>query len=352
MKILVINSGSSSIKYRLYEMPQEELLLKGSLDCIGEKGSQVRDHYEGLKIILKKIPSVDVIGHRVVHGGEEFTKPTIISEYVMDRINAYSALAPLHNPPNLMGIRACKELLKGIKQVAVFDTAFHQTLPPQAYMYGLPYDFYKKYKIRKYGFHGTSHQYVAEQAASILKKPLRELNLITCHLGNGCSMSAVRRGKCVDTTMGFTPLEGLLMGTRAGDIDAAVVIYLENKLKLSPNAVDRILNKESGIKGVSGISNDMRKINSYAAKGNLRAKLAREIFIYRIRKYLGAYAVVLKTINAVIFTAGIGENQKDIRRDVMKGLFDCFKHKPRILVIPTNEELMIARQAYSIIAKH
>jgi len=295
------------------------------------------------------MPAVDAVGHRVVHGGEEFTKPTMISGPVLARISAYSALAPLHNPPNLMGIKACKKLLKGVKQVAVFDTAFHQTLPAHAYMYGLPYNFYKKYKIRKYGFHGTSHQYVSEQAAGILKKPLSKLNLIVCHLGNGCSMSAVRYGKCVDTTMGFTPLEGLLMGTRTGDIDAAVVVYLQNRLKLSPFEVDRILNKESGIKGVSGISNDMRKINFCAAKGDPRAKLARDIFVYRIRKYLGAYLAVLKKLDAVIFTAGIGENQKDIRRDATKGLFDCLKAKPRILVIPTNEELMIARQVYSTI---
>lgn len=352
MKILVINSGSSSIKYRLYEMPKAKLLLKGAIDKIGEKGSLVKDHYSGLKKILEEVSCVDAIGHRVVHGGEDFTKPTIINDRVIKNIKAYETLAPLHNPPNLMGIKACKELLPGVPQVAVFDTAFHQTLPDYAYMYGLPFDFYKKHKIRKYGFHGTSHQYVVLQASSLLKKQLSRLKLITCHLGNGCSMSAVKFGKCIDTTMGFTPLEGLLMGTRTGDIDAAVVIYLQNKLKLTPNQVDVILNKESGLKGVSGISNDMRKVNESAVRGNLRAALARKIFVYRIRKYIGAYLSVLNGADAVIFTAGIGENQSDIRRDITKGLFDYLKKKPKILVIPTNEELMIARQTFAAIGKN
>ncbi|MDP8260677.1 MAG: acetate kinase [Candidatus Gygaella obscura] len=351
MKILVINSGSSSIKYRLYDMPKERLFLKGMIDKIGEGSSCVKNHHEGFRKILKKIDGVDAVGHRVVHGAEEFQKPIVIKDNIIKRLKKYNILAPLHNPANLSGVIACKKLLKNIAQVAVFDTSFHQSIPDYAYIYGLPFSFYKKHKIRRYGFHGTSHHYVAEEASKLLKKPLNKLNLITCHLGNGCSMAAVKKGKCIDTTMGFTPQEGLLMGTRAGDMDTAILIYLMEKLHLGIEQINRIINKESGLKGISGVSNDMRKIEQAIAKGNKRAKLAREIFIYRIKKYIGAYSAIMGGVNAVIFTAGIGENQIRLRGDIIKGLFDYLKHKPKVMVISTNEELMIARQTYKAIKK-
>ncbi len=351
MKILVINSGSSSIKYRLYDMPEEKLFLKGMIDKIAEKGSSVKNHHEGFKLILDKINGVDAVGHRVVHGAEEFQKPTLIDDSIIRRLKKYNILAPLHNPANLSGIVACKNLLKNICQAAVFDTSFHHSLPDYAYTYGLPFSFYKKYKIRRYGFHGTSHHYVAQESAKLLKRPLTALKIVTCHLGNGCSMAAVKKGKCIDTTMGFTPQEGLLMGTRAGDMDTAVIVYLVEKLNKSIEEVNRIINKDSGLKGISGVSNDMRKIEDAIKKGNKRARLARDIFIYRIRKYIGSYAAIMGGIDAVVFTAGIGENQVQLRSDVTKGLFDYLKNKPKVMVVPTNEELMIARQTYGLIKK-
>ncbi|MCM8795676.1 MAG: acetate kinase [Candidatus Omnitrophica bacterium] len=346
MQILVINCGSSSIKYRLFRMPEEFVILKGLIEHIGEKGSKIKDHYCGLKIIFKKINGVDAIGHRVVHGAEKFKQPVLINNSVIKGIRACCRIAPLHNPANLAGILACKKLLPDIKQVAVFDTAFHQTLPEYAYIYGLPYEYYRRWGIRKYGFHGTSHEYIAYEAARILKKPLTKLKIITCHLGNGCSITAINRGKSIDTSMGFTPLEGLVMGTRCGDIDPAVVTYIMQKKKLDISQIDDILNKESGLKGISGLSNDMRILERSLDK---RAKLAIEIFIYRIKKYIGAYTAVMGGVDAVVFTAGIGENQKGIRQRICWGLFTHLKNKPKILVIPTNEELMIARQTYNLI---
>ncbi len=351
MKVLVINSGSSSIKYKLFQMPQEELVLKGVIEHIGEELSAVQDHYTGLKIILGKVDGVEAVGHRVVHGAEEFTRPVLIEETVLRKIRECCALAPLHNPANLSGILACKKLLPGVKQAAVFDTAFHQTLPDYAYTYGLPYEYYKRFGIRKYGFHGTSHEYVAYEAALILKKPLKELKIITCHLGNGCSIAAVDKGRSVDTSMGFTPLEGLIMGTRCGDIDPALVTYIMRKDRLNLLAIDELLNKASGLKGVSGISNDMRVLERKSRSGDRRAMLAINMFVYRIKKYIGSYTAVMSGCDALVFTAGIGENQKGVRNKICKGLFLHLKKKPKVLVIPTDEELMIARQTYRLTRK-
>jgi len=351
MRILVINSGSSSIKYKLFAMPKGRVISYGIIEHIGEKGSGIKDHLTGLKIILKQINQVNVVGHRVVHGAEKFTRPIVIDSSVIKKIRQCSAIAPLHNPANLAGILACKRLLPGIKQVAVFDTAFHQTLPDYAYIYGLPYEYYSRFGIRKYGFHGTSHEYVAHEAARLLKQPLDKLKIITCHLGNGCSITAVDKGKSVDTSMGFTPLEGLVMGTRCGDIDPALVTYILRRTRLDIRRMEDILNKASGLKGISGISNDMRILKRQSKSGNKRAQLAISVFIYRIKKYIGAYTAVMCGCDALVFTAGIGENQKKIRERICKGIFSHLKQKPRILVVPTNEELMIARQTYSLIKK-
>ena len=349
MKILVINSGSSSIKYKLFEMPDEQLVSKGLIEHIGEPGSPIKDHYSGLKSILDKVEQVSAVGHRVVHGAEKFQRPALINNSVIKGIKLCCSIAPLHNPANLAGILACKKLLPGTKQVAVFDTAFHQTLPCYAYIYALPYEFYKKSGIRKYGFHGTSHEYVAKEAAKLLNKPFNKLKIITCHLGNGCSITAVNKGKSVDTSMGFTPLEGLVMGTRCGDIDPALVTYIMRQKQMNTEQMDRLLNKESGLKGISGISNDMRRLEESASSGNVKARLALDIFSYRIKKYIGAYTTVMSGCDALVFTGGIGENQKGIREKVCRGIFSHLKKKPKILVIPTNEELMIARQAYQLV---
>ena len=349
MKILIINSGSSSIKYQLFDMPSQKILKKGLIEKIGERGSKVKNHYDGMKQILRTVSGVSVVGHRVVHGADKFREPILINESAIAKIKQCSKIAPLHNPANLTGIQACRRFLKRIPQVAVFDTAFHHSLPDFAYMYGLPYDYYKKLGIRKYGFHGTSHEYVSQEAARKLRRSLKSLRLITCHLGNGCSIAAVKSGKSIDTSMGLTPLEGLLMGTRSGDLDPAVVVYLQRKLKLSAEKIEEILNKKSGLVGVSGISNDMRKLLRAEKKGNKRARLAIEIFIYRIKKYIGAYTAILGGLDALIFTAGIGENQSSIRRRICQGSFSYLKIKPRVLVVPTNEELMIAKQTYTLV---
>jgi acetate kinase len=349
MKILVINSGSSSIKYKLFDMPAKRVISKGVIEHIAEKGSAVRDHYAGLKIILAGIRQVDLIGHRVVHGGEKFKKPALINEAVLRKIRQCCSIAPLHNPANLAGIIACKKLLPDIRQIAVFDTAFHHTLPDYAYIYGLPFVYYKNFSIRKYGFHGTSHEYVTQEASRRLKRPLNKLKIITCHLGNGCSITAVKHGRSVDTSMGFTPLEGLIMGTRCGDIDPALVSFIMQKKSLDVAGIEDILNKKSGLLGISGISNDMRILQRLKAKGHKRALLAIEVFAYRIRKYIGAYAAVMGGVDAVVFTAGIGENQANLRKRICRGLFAHLKKRPRVLVIPTDEELMIARQSYSLI---
>lgn len=368
-KILVINSGSSSIKYRLFDVrgngngngAHYTLLGKGLIEKIGQKGSGVEDHRQGIRMMmdglvsgkdacLKSHSEIFAIGHRVVHGGVTFKRPTVITDEVTAKIRECFELAPLHNPANFAGIEACRELLPDVSQVAVFDTAFHQSLPEYAYIYGLPYEYYEKYNLRKFGFHGTSHQYVAHEAARLLKKPLSKLKVITCHLGNGCSIAAVKNGKSVDTSMGFTPLEGLVMGTRCGDIDPASVIFLADKEKISLSEIDRVLNYQSGLKGISGVSNDMREIKKAAREGNRRARLALDIFAYRIRKYIGSYVAAMGGVDAIVFTAGIGENETDIRKQVLKGLFNFLdKDKVKVLVVPTNEELMIAKQTYQLV---
>ncbi|MBU1006168.1 MAG: acetate kinase [Candidatus Omnitrophica bacterium] len=347
MKILVLNSGSSSIKYKLFDiLPDKESLLdKGLVERIGEK---IPGHKEALAIILDKIVSgVDAVGHRVVHGGNRFKESVLIDGEVIKAIENFSELAPLHNPPALLTINESMAMLSGIPHVAVFDTAFFQTIPEYAYMYAIPYDLYERYKIRRYGFHGTSHRYIAHQAALVLKKPIDKIKVITCHLGNGCSIAAVEKGKAIDTSMGFTPLEGLVMGTRSGDIDPAVIPYIMEKKNIDANSVIGLLNKESGLLGLSGISNDMREIIKEKGR-NKRAALAFDLFAYRLKKYIGAYAGVMGGVDAVIFTGGIGENQPDLMKDICKGVVSA---KTKIFSIPTDEELMIARDTKIIVNK-
>lgn len=382
MLILVINCGSSSAKYQLFDVKNLRCIARGMVERIGSPLASLRyqnngkvlhrkvacrDHHVAINIIVDALTAPDHgvieskdlikgIGHRVVHGGEEFKRSTMITPKVIASIEKYSELAPLHNPPALLGIRACLEILSGVPQVAVFDTSFHQTMPPEAFLYGLPFEFYKKYGIRKYGFHGTSHRFVADRAAKILKRPLSSLKLVTCHLGNGCSMAAVKNGESVDTTMGFTPLEGLVMGTRSGDLDPAVVFYLMEKERLSPNRISDILNKESGLLGISGVSNDMRDIRKAARSANgrrgmHRARMAIDMFVYRIEKYIGAYQAAMNGLDAVILTAGIGENSPWLMRRLKKDLKKVVPSKVKFLIIPTNEELLIARDTYNIIKR-
>jgi acetate kinase len=362
--ILVINCGSSSAKYQLFDVKKNRSLAKGVVERIGQAGS-CRDHRAAIEIIVDTLTEkergvitskdeIGGIGHRVVHGGEEFTASTLLTGKVIRSIERYSELAPLHNPPSLSGIKACSEILKGIPQVAVFDTSFHHTMPRSAFLYGLPLEYYTKYGIRRYGFHGTSHRFVSEEAARILRRPAKGLKLITCHLGNGCSMAAVSGGRSIDTSMGFTPLEGLLMGTRSGDLDPAAVLYILEKEGLTFARVNDILNKESGLLGISGVSNDMRDILKGARGRGARAKrckLAIEMFIYRIKKYIGAYQAAMGGLDAVIFTAGVGENNPWIVKRVAGELKEVVSKKAKFLIIPTNEELLIARDAYNIIKR-
>jgi len=357
-------------------MPEEKRLLQGILERIGERNSFIKhniinkgsfnerlnisNHREGIKYIFslllnKKIGMIsDVrdifcVGHRVVHGGESFRKPCIIDKKKLAKLKEYSPLAPLHNPPQVLVIEICFEYLKGIPQVAVFDTAFHSTLPKHAFIYGLPYELYERFGIRKYGFHGISHQYVAEETAKILKKPLEKLKIITCHLGNGCSITAIKEGKSMDTSMGFTPLEGVMMGTRPGDFDPSIIIFLLKK-GYSIKKIEEMLNKRSGLLGLSGISNDMRDIMEEIKKGNPQAKLARDVFVYRIQKYIASYIGILGGLDALVFTAGIGENQREIRDRICKGIdFLLKKTKARTLVIHTDEERLIARHSYLLL---
>lgn len=361
MLILVINCGSSSAKYQLFDMDRGAVLARGVIDRIGDKDS-CHDHSQAIVLItgvltdkthgaLKSINEIDGIGHRVVHGGEEFSGSVAITGKVMDTLEKFSRLAPLHNPPSLLGIKACMKQLPGVKQVAVFDTAFHQTMPAHAYIYGLPYEFYKKHGIRRYGFHGTSHKFVAQKTAELLKKPLSKLKVITCHLGNGCSMTAVMNGRSVDTSMGFTPLEGLLMGTRCGDLDPAIVTFLMENEGLDREGIEELLNKKSGLLGVSGVSNDMRDISAKAKEGDKRAKLAVDIFVYRIKKYIGAYAAAMDGVDCITFTAGIGENQPGIINRIKDELKNVLKNlKAKVLVVPANEELLIAQETYEKIS--
>jgi len=382
MKILVINSGSSSIKYQFYDTCNSLSLCKGIVERIGSRHSSIKhscldkrnyfkqkdisSHHKAIECIfnilicpkygvINSYKDISAIGHRVVHGAEVFRRPTLIDAKVIRSVEGFSELAPLHNPPAVLGIKACMRLVKNIPQTAVFDTAYHHTIPDYAYVYGLPYDFYRKYKIRRYGFHGTSHKFVAYKASDMLKKSISRLNLITCHLGNGCSITAIKHGKSIDTSMGFTPLEGLLMGTRSGDIDPAAVLYAMEKKSMDLKEADNLLNKKSGILGLSGISNDMRDVLKRAGQGNIRAKLAVDIFIYRIKKYIGAYTAVMGALDGVILTGGIGENSIYIKRRIaaeMKGFLNKFKAK--LLIIPTDEEWMIAQETAQVMkaAKH
>ena len=357
MKILVINCGSSSIKYKLYKSPNQSLISKGVIEKIGESGAAVSNHSQGIKKlvsdileegVISDIGEISAIGHRVVHGGESFIKPRLIDNKVISEIKKCAHLAPLHNPANLEGILGCKKIFPKIPQVAVFDTAFHQTIPEAAYMYAIPTAYYTKYKVRKYGFHGTSHQFVAQQASKLLGKSLNKIKLITCHLGNGCSVAAVDKGKSIDTSMGFTPLEGLMMGTRSGDIDVAAVFYIMKKERLSVSEMGEILNKKSGFLGISGFSNDLRSIREAIKKGNRLAKLAMEIFVYRLKKYIGAYYFILKGVDAICLTGGIGENSPDIVNNIRKDISKIAGNKTKVLVIPTDEELMIANLTYKL----
>jgi acetate kinase len=345
MKVLVLNSGSSSIKYKLFNISRKNKLLldKGLVERIGEK---IPTYKEALSIILNKIKAkIEAVGHRVVHGGDKFKESVLIDGEVIKAIEHFNELAPLHNPPALLTITESRSLLSNIPHVAVFDTAFFHTIPEYAYLYAIPYRFYERYKVRRYGFHGTSHRYVANQASRILKKSIDKLRIITCHLGNGCSITAVKNGKAIDTSMGFTPLEGLVMGTRSGDIDPAIVPYLMEKENIDVDRMIELLNKESGLLGISGIGNDMREIIR-ESKHNKRAALALDIFIYRIRKYIGAYTAILGGVDTVVFTGGIGENQPRLVKEVCKGVVSS---KTKILVIPTDEELMIGRDTYAVV---
>lgn len=398
MKILVINAGSSSLKYQLIDMETEKVLAKGLCERIGISGSKLnhtpagkekivieqdmKNHSDAIKMVLEALTNseygvissmdeITAVGHRVVHGGEFFSKSVRIDDNVKKAVDQCTPLAPLHNPPNLIGIDACEKAMPGVAQVAVFDTAFHQTMPREAYMYALPYRLYEKYKIRKYGFHGTSHKYVAGEAAKMLNKPVEELKMISFHLGNGSSVTAINGGKSADTSMGFTPLAGVVMGTRSGVIDPAIVKFIADHENLTLDQVDEVLNKESGVLGISGISSDFRDLETAEAEGNERAKLALDMFVYSVRKYLGNYVVNMGGVDAIIFTAGIGENTPAMREAILKNTefmgikIDPEKNekairgvqmdistpdsKVRVLVIPTNEELMIAKETQEIL---
>ena len=368
MKILVLNAGSSSLKYQVFDMETQQVLVGGLLDRIGEAGSEIASHQEALARIVQHlqfagIAQIDAIGHRVVHGGEYFKQPALIDAEVMAAIRAMIPLAPLHNPANLAGIEVSQALFPGVPQVAVFDTAFHQTMPPVAFRYAVPAELYTQHKVRRYGFHGTSHHYVAQQAAAYLQRELADLNLITLHLGNGCSATAIAKGRGVDTSMGMTPMEGLVMGTRCGDIDPALHFYLQRETGLSPDAVESLFNKKSGLKGLCGVG-DMREVQALADTGDTDAQLAEAMFAYRVKKYIGAYSAALGQVDAVIFTGGIGEHSARIRAQVCANLQvfgvypDLAKNAAhttgimefqqetatlKLLVIPTNEELEIAR---------
>jgi acetate kinase len=395
MKILVLNCGSSSIKFQLIEMDSEEVLAKGQVERIGsqdailsykpkdkEKSSQTRpitNHDEAVSLVLallmdaeqgviKSQKEIDGIGHRLVHGGEEFIESVLIDENVKDGVRRCIQFAPLHNPHNLRGVESCEQLLPGVPQVGVFDTAFHHTLPPQAFTYALPMRFYRNYKIRRYGFHGTSHAYVARKAAEYLGKPLEYLKVVTCHLGNGASITAIDQGKSVETSMGFTPLEGLIMGTRCGDIDPALIPYIANLENLNFSQVDALLNKNSGMLGLTEKTNDFREIEQLVAEGDEQAKLALEIFCHRLKKYIGAYSAVLGGLDVLIFTAGIGERSPMVRALTASNLkylgveldeaknqanaFDIGTGRAKVLVVPTNEELAIARDTKLVLQQH
>lgn len=397
MKVLVVNCGSSSLKYQLFNMEDESVLAKGLVERIGIEGSvlnhqptgkgkipltaDIKNHTIAIKMVLdaltdkehgvvSSISEIDAIGHRVVHGAEKFSDSVLITPAVMAALEEFVELAPLHNPPNISGINACAEIMPNVPQVGVFDTAFHQTMPKCAFLYGLPYEAYEKYGVRRYGFHGTSHKFVSQRAAVLMGQDMSNLRIITCHLGNGASIAAVKNGKSIDTSMGFTPLEGLVMGTRCGDIDPAITPFLMKKLNFTPEQVDTYLNKKSGVLGISGVSSDFRDLEEAATKGNERAQLAIDVFAYTVRKYIGSYAAAMGGVDAIVFTAGLGENSVSMRDYICNGLeflgtrIDPVRNnvrgqeqeisadgsKVKIYLIPTNEELVIARDTKTICA--
>jgi acetate kinase len=347
MKLLVLNSGSSSLKFKLFEMDSLEVVTSGIIEEIKENG-YLKAILEVERVLeqfgIDSLEKLGGIGHRVVHGGEEFTKSVIVDEDTIEAIRKLIPLAPLHNGANLQGLLEVQRVASKVKQVAVFDTAFHQTIPQEAYMYALPYEFYEKYKIRRYGFHGTSHFYVAKEAAKLLNKKLEECNLITIHLGNGDSICAIKNGKSIDTSMGFTPLEGLIMGTRCGDLDPAIVLYLERLNHYTTDELDRILNKKSGLFGICGES-DMRTIDKMANDGDEKAKLAHKMFAYHIKKYIGSYSAILGKVDGIVFTGGIGENDEAMRNFILKDLH----FEAKIFVIKTDEEKEIAQQTKALL---
>lgn len=347
MKLLVLNSGSSSLKFKLFEMDSLEVVTSGIIEEIKENG-YLKAILEVERVLeqfgIDSLEKLGGIGHRVVHGGEEFTKSVIVDEDTIEAIRKLIPLAPLHNGANLQGLLEVQRVASKVKQVAVFDTAFHQTIPQEAYMYALPYEFYEKYKIRRYGFHGTSHFYVAKEAAKLLNKKLEECNLITIHLGNGDSICAIKNGKSIDTSMGFTPLEGLIMGTRCGDLDPAIVLYLERLNHYTTDELDRILNKKSGLFGICGES-DMRTIDKMANDGDEKAKLAHKMFAYHIKKYIGSYSAILGKVDGIVFTGGIGENDEAMRNLILKDLHI----EAKVLVIKTDEEKEIAEQTKALL---
>lgn len=398
MKVLVINCGSSSLKYQLIDMNTEESLVSGLVERIGIEGSvltqkvegkdkyiikeDMKNHKDAIKLVLEALTNkeqavinsmdeISAVGHRVVHGGEKYSDSVLIDEEVIESIKDCIPLAPLHNPPNIIGIEACKELMPETPMVAVFDTAFHQTMPKEAYICPLPYELYEKHGIRKYGFHGTSHKYVSHKVAEVMNRDIKDLKIVTCHLGNGCSLAAIKGGKSIDTSMGFTPLAGVMMGTRSGNIDPSVISFLVEQEGYKLEDVTRMLNKESGLLGVSGVSSDFRDVQMAAEKGNERAKLALDIFNYKIRAQIASYAGVMGGVDVIIFTAGIGENSSFARKEVLTGLeflgfnIDEAKNeirgevqeistkdsKVKVYEIPTNEELVIARDAVKLINK-
>lgn len=397
MKVVVLNCGSSSIKYQLFDLPSKEVLAKGLVDKIGLKGSLIKhwrndgtevklegeilDHQQGIEYFLgvlisekygsiKSLNEIDAVGHRVVHAGEKFKGSVYITREVIEALEECIDLAPLHNPPNLKGIYSITNLLPKVPQVGVFDTAFHQTMPDYIYLYGIPYSLYEKYKIRRYGFHGSSHRYVSQRAAEILGERIEDLKIITCHLGNGASIAAIKHGKSMDTSMGMTPIEGLIMGTRTGDLDIGAFLQIINKEELDISVANTLVNKHSGMLGVSGVSSDMRDVEKAAEEGNVRAKVTLEMYYYRIKKYIGSYAAAMGGVDVIIFTGGVGENDPATRMittselEFMGVKFDTAKNKGlrgkeavisaddskvKVMVVPTNEELVIALDTYEIV---
>ena len=398
MKILVLNCGSSSIKYQLFDMESKSVLAKGGIEKIGLEGSflkltqpdgekvtltkDIPEHTTGVRFIIsvltgeeygviKSINEIDAVGHRMVHGGEKFSSSVLLTDEVMKDFEACNELAPLHNPANIKGVNAVKDIAPEMPQVGVFDTSFHQTLPDYAYIYGIPYELYEKYGIRRYGFHGTSHRYITKRVCEILGVKPEDKKIITCHIGNGGSIAAVKNGKCVDTTMGLTPLEGLMMGTRSGDIDPGAIPFIMEKLQLDGKGLSDLLNKKSGVLGVSGVSSDMREVEAAAKAGNKRAELANTIYFYRIKKYIGAYAAAMGGVDIIVFAGGVGENQHPCREAALEGLefigveldkelnrksrgeeviLSTPESKVKVVLVPTDEELMIASDTYEIVS--